>query len=95
MFRRSLALLSKQRTIVRDPRKASKPRASVPAVGAQEPSTEIQTQHQQQLARNPMPFEPSPQNQQSVGSTLGSYMLMGAGVAMGFTLIGALFGGVG
>ena len=88
MFRRSAAVLSKQaeRTIVRDPRKQR-----VPAVRAEE-STGIQpteTTHQQQ----PMAFEPSPQDQQSVGSSLASYALAGAGMAIGFTIVGAIFGG--
>jgi len=81
-----LSKQSEKRTIVRDPRKRA-----VPAVKAEEP-TEIQPQ--QQVPRNPMPFEPTQQNQESVGSTLGSYMLMGAGVAVGFALVGALFGGL-
>jgi hypothetical protein len=88
MFRRSVTVLSKQaeRTIVRDPRKVR-----VPAVRAEE-STEMQpteTTHQ----RQPMAFEPSPQDQQSVGSSLASYALAGAGMAIGFTLVGAVFGG--
>ena len=88
MYRRSFVLLSKEvekRTIVRDPRKRA-----VPAVQAGEP-TEVQPQ--QPPARNPMPFEPTQQNQQSVGSTLGSYAIMGAGVAIGFAIVGAIFGG--
>lgn len=90
MLRRSLVVLSRQaekRTIVRDPRKRA-----VPAVRAEEQPTEIQPQ-QQQTNRNPLPFEPSQQNQQSVGSTLGSYAIMGAGVALGFAVVGAIFGG--
>jgi hypothetical protein len=38
-------------------------------------------------------FEPSAENQQSVGSSLGSYMLAGAGMAIGFSIVGAIFGG--
>jgi hypothetical protein len=88
MFRRSVAVLSKnaKRTIVRDPRKQK-----VPAIRAEE-SRGIQpteTTHQ----RQPMAFEPSPQNQQSVGSSLASYALAGAGMAIGFTIVGAVFGG--
>ena len=72
-----------ERTVVRDPRKKA-----VPAVVRSEEATnEIQPSH-----RQPLPFEPTPQNQQSVGSTLGSYVLMGAGVAIGFTIVGAIFG---
>lgn len=91
MFRRSLIVLSKEaekRTIVRDPRKQKR---TLPAVKAEAEPSELEPQQPQQ-ARHPLPFEPSPQNQQSVGSTLGSYMLMGAGVAVGFALVGALFG---
>ena len=92
MIRRSLALLSKAskgRTVVRDPRKA---KARKSALVAQHPSSDapdhLPAEHQQSL-----PFQPSDQNQQSVGSTLVSYSLAGAGVAMGVTLVGALFGG--
>ena len=55
----------------------------------------LQTTQQQQQQQLPpvLPFEPSTRNQQSVGSTLASYTLSGAGVAIGFTLVGALFGG--
>lgn len=88
MLRRSLVVLAKQtekRTIVRDPRKRA-----VPSVQESQPPTEIEPPPQN---RQPLPFEPSQQNQQSVGSTLGSYAIMGAGVALGFAFIGALFGG--
>ena len=40
-----------------------------------------------------MSFEPSVENQHSLG--LGSYMLAGVGVAMGVTLVGAIFGAIG
>ena len=86
MLRRSLVVLAKQgetRTVVRDPRKRA-----VPVIRADQ-STEIQ---QQQSTRPPMPFEPTQQNQQAVGSSLGSYVLMGAGVAVGFAIVGALLG---
>mmetsp|Transcript_26614 Transcript_26614/g.37486 ORF Transcript_26614/g.37486 Transcript_26614/m.37486 type:complete len:92 (+) Transcript_26614:228-503(+) len=89
MLRRSLTVLSKQssRTIVRDPRKKRLPALS--------PEQQNDVVPQQQITHNKppaLPFEPSQQNQQSVGSTLGSYVLMGAGVSMGFVLVGALFG---
>jgi len=92
MLRRSLIVLSKPsartgRTIVRDPRKAkSKP-----------PTSAITQQTQQQQIRQhyrplkPLPFAPNDQNQQTMG--LGSYVIAGFGVALGFTLVGALFGG--
>ena len=87
MLRRSLVVLAKQgekRTIVRDPRKRSLPVIRV------DQSAEIQPQ--ENSTRPPLPFEPTQQNQQAVGSTLGSYVLMGAGVAVGFAIVGALFG---
>jgi hypothetical protein len=86
-MRRSLFVLAKQaekRTIVRDPRKRV-----VPAVRADE----LPEMHQQQQSNRPlMPFEPTQENQQSIGSSLGSYVLMGAGVAVGFAVVGLLFG---
>mmetsp|Transcript_22225 Transcript_22225/g.26776 ORF Transcript_22225/g.26776 Transcript_22225/m.26776 type:complete len:95 (-) Transcript_22225:119-403(-) len=92
MLRRSLPILSKKggRTIVRDPRK--KRLTSIPP--EQQTGVVPSVPEQQQLANRPpaLPFEPSQQNQQSVGSTLGSYVLMGAGVSIGFVLVGALFG---
>lgn len=55
--------------------------------------TQQPSQPQQQRQQH-LPFEPSHhQQQQSVGSSMVSYMLAGAGVAMGFTLVGAIFGG--
>lgn len=89
MLRRSLLVLSKhgdKRTIVRDPRKRTLP-ATVRTTNDDEQQTEIQPH------KTPLPFEPTTQNQQAVGSTLGSYVLMGAGVAVGFAIVGALFGG--
>jgi len=37
-------------------------------------------------------FAPSEQNQQSIGSSLGSYALAGAGMAMGFALVRLVVG---
>ena len=88
MIRRTQALLSKAskgRTVVRDPRKAKARKTAL----VSRPSPDHLPVEQQP----PMPFQPSPQNQQSVGSTLASYSLAGAGVAMGVTLVGALLGG--
>ena len=90
MIRRTQALLSKAskgRTVVRDPRKAKARKTALVA----RPSPDHLPVEQQPPP--PMPFQPSPQNQQSVGSTLVSYSLAGAGVAMGVTLVGALLGG--
>jgi hypothetical protein len=90
MFRRSLVVMSKQaeRTIVRDPRKKR-----VPAVRAERTSlAEIQPTNQTPR-RQLLPFEPNPQNAQAVGSSMVSYMLAGAGMAVGFSIVGAIFGG--
>ena len=78
------------RTIVRDPRKPKRmPSRAVVTTESQKDAVDVPAHHQ---ARPPMPFEPSVQNQQSLG--LGSYMLAGAGVAMGVTLVGAIFGAI-
>mmetsp|Transcript_12144 Transcript_12144/g.29312 ORF Transcript_12144/g.29312 Transcript_12144/m.29312 type:complete len:123 (+) Transcript_12144:90-458(+) len=45
-------------------------------------------------SNNNLPFSPTNQQQESVGSSLLSYMLAGAGVALGFTVVGAIFGGI-
>ena len=81
---------SKARTIVRDPRKAKKKKTSLTVVDQHEQG-QLQ-QNQQQSQRPVMPFEPSQQNQQSVGSTLGSYMLMGAGMSFGIILVRSIIG---
>ena len=73
-----------QRTRIRDPRKAKQRSAAV--IRAEEPPAPVP--HQQQM----LPFEPNQQSQQSMG--LGSYAIAGAGMALGFTLVGALFGGL-
>lgn len=99
MIRRSLAIMSTKgsRTIIRDPRKAKELRekARNALVAVKKESSALQQQHQQQneVAQPRMAFEPSAQNQQSLG--IGSYMLAGAGVALGFTVVGAIFGGLG
>eukprot|EP00531_Pseudo-nitzschia_arenysensis_P003443 CAMPEP_0116131270 /NCGR_PEP_ID=MMETSP0329-20121206/8918_1 /TAXON_ID=697910 /ORGANISM="Pseudo-nitzschia arenysensis, Strain B593" /LENGTH=97 /DNA_ID=CAMNT_0003625693 /DNA_START=174 /DNA_END=467 /DNA_ORIENTATION=+ len=96
MIRRSQLLLSKAgRTVVRDPRKA---KARKTAVVSRDDALATTPDHLPQQQSPPqqqvnLPFQPSQQNQQSVGSTLVSYSLAGAGVAMGVTLVGALFGG--
>ena len=113
MIRRSWVLLSKvsssttatgsrrQRTVVRDPRKAKKVSArTVAAAQDQNQNLPVENNNnrqdqQQQLPSLPsLPFEPNTQNQQSVGSTLASYTLAGVGIAMGVTLVGALFRGL-
>lgn len=111
LFRRTFIMMeemsskSPRRTIIRDPRKAKRIPPSAGVVVAKNNATENSStsnkmyfpplqQSQQMNAVGPqMPFEPSPQNQQSLG--LGSYMLAGVGVAMGVTLVSAVFGAVG
>ena len=87
MFRSAL-LLSKQsgRTIVRDPRKRKLPAISKPA-------SPVEVEQPGGSQRQPLPFSPGGNQQQTVGSSLGFYALAGAGMAIGFSLVGALFGG--
>ena len=103
MMRRSLGVMSNKgsRIIIRDPRKAKQAREQTrSAVAVQDDAHyTIQQQQQQQnlqshgIAQPRMAFEPSAQNHQSLG--IGSYMLAGAGVALGFTIVGAIFGALG
>mmetsp|Transcript_20476 Transcript_20476/g.44351 ORF Transcript_20476/g.44351 Transcript_20476/m.44351 type:complete len:95 (-) Transcript_20476:53-337(-) len=93
MFRRSAIVMANQarRTIVRDPRKKSVPAVStqLPAAAAAAESHPVQQQAPQQ---QPLPFEPSQQNQESVGSSLVSYAVAGVGVALGVTLVRVIVG---
>lgn len=91
MFRSS-SVVYKGRTIIRDPRKKKIIRS---ALVTQERSNNEVDQHQQHSNETKpiLPFEPSTQNQQSLG--LGSYVLAGAGMALGVTLVGAILGGIG
>mmetsp|Transcript_43254 Transcript_43254/g.73776 ORF Transcript_43254/g.73776 Transcript_43254/m.73776 type:complete len:102 (+) Transcript_43254:159-464(+) len=101
MLRRSFTVLMSSkvsRTIIRDPRKAKSKRIkssrAVVAAKDQDDSNNLQVQNPtDHQGRMPLPFEPSQQNQQSLG--LGSYMIAGVGVAMGVTLVGAIFGAIG
>jgi hypothetical protein len=68
---------------VRDPRKKSLPSIRPTELAPQE-------QHHQ---LPPLPFLPKHQQQQSIGSSLGSMVLTGAGMSLGFILVGAIFGG--
>ena len=100
MIHRSVVVLRRARTIVRDPRKAAAKRVAAVArsndsvivpnqiVGG-DSNLPVKNRHQSQ----PLPFQPSVENQQSVGSTLVSYGLAGIGVSLGVTFVGALFGG--
>mmetsp|Transcript_9205 Transcript_9205/g.13893 ORF Transcript_9205/g.13893 Transcript_9205/m.13893 type:complete len:91 (+) Transcript_9205:366-638(+) len=90
MFRPSsiAALSSKGRTIIRDPRKQKTIRSALVTKQEERAANEVQVhQHPQPPS---LPFEPSTQNQQSLG--LGSYMLAGVGVAIGVTVVGAILG---
>lgn len=89
MLRRSVVALAKPavqqtgRTIVRDPRKQ---RAAAKAVVNQPPPPPPAPK-----LTDAGPLPNMNQNQQPMG--LGSYVLAGAGVALGFAFVGALFGG--
>jgi len=69
------------RTIVRDPRKKS----VAAAVRANNDDLPMEQQYHSPLPP-PLPMQP-----QQPG--LGSYVMMGAGMSLGFALVGALFGG--
>mmetsp|Transcript_1248 Transcript_1248/g.1909 ORF Transcript_1248/g.1909 Transcript_1248/m.1909 type:complete len:91 (+) Transcript_1248:202-474(+) len=90
MFRPSsiAALSSKGRTIIRDPRKQKSIRSALVTKQEERAANEVQVHQQPQPPS--LPFEPSTQNQQSLG--LGSYMLAGVGVAIGVTVVGAILG---
>lgn len=91
MFRQSCIRLAKQgtsRTVVRDPRKN---KTAISAV-VKKQEEEIASSLQNQTQMNQPAFAPSEQNQQSVGSVLGTYALAGAGMSLGFILVGAIFG---
>ena len=96
MLRRTAIVLAKPaaqtgRTIVRDPRK-KKAVTSVVQHHAQEQQQPPQQYQSKTQVQTPLPFSPSDQNQQSVGSSLGSYMLAGVGVALGVTLVRVVIG---
>ncbi len=92
MIRRSAVLLSKtNRTIVRDPRKARVIPVRAPVVRSEIDKASCPTQFREQQS---LPFEPTQQNRQSVGSNLASYMLAGAGMTIGFSIVGAIFSAI-
>lgn len=98
MYRRSFVALA-PRTIVRDPRIK---KAKLPSVSD---SGNAITPHDDSNARPslfvppqntsppPLPFAPTGQNQQSIGSMVGSYMLAGFGMGLGVILVRFLLGG--
>ena len=93
MIRRSAVLLAQgARTIVRDPRKA-RPASTTPHVPAEVVEPPV-PDHSVQVQSQKLPFEPTQTNQESIGSSMVSYMLAGAGMAIGFTIVGAIFGGI-
>jgi hypothetical protein len=98
MFHSTRVLLlstKRPRTIVRDPRKKTLPVAIASQPNQLQPQQHHHHHQQQQHGSQiqPLPFVPSAENQQSIGSSIVSYGLAGAGVAMGFALVGAIFGG--
>mmetsp|Transcript_29806 Transcript_29806/g.32988 ORF Transcript_29806/g.32988 Transcript_29806/m.32988 type:complete len:89 (-) Transcript_29806:27-293(-) len=88
MFRRSLIKMSKTtgRTAIRDPRK--KKRTTSALVQGSNDNDNLPAADDNNKALPPLPLQP-----QEAG--LGSYMIMGAGVSMGFALVGAIFGSFG
>mmetsp|Transcript_22060 Transcript_22060/g.45985 ORF Transcript_22060/g.45985 Transcript_22060/m.45985 type:complete len:101 (-) Transcript_22060:207-509(-) len=99
MFRRSACRLAKAgRTIVRDPRKKSLPAAvagSPPAAEGNNSDLTHTRQQQPPVVQQPpppLPFEPSQQNQESLGSSMVSYAMAGVGVALGVTLVRVVLG---
>lgn len=95
MLRRSAVLaMSKQRTVIRDPRKTKKLRdAKKSAIVASNKENHQPEVHQSSSNNHPLPFKIQQHQTQSLG--LGSYMLAGVGVAMGVTLVSAIFGAIG
>ena len=99
MYRRSIVLaIAKQteRTIVRDPRDKVKILPVTSTTNTHAPvqhtsSTNTVTTTQQQHPP-PLPFEPSQQNQQSIGSMVGSYALAGFGMGLGVIFVRMIFG---
>jgi len=95
MYRRSLACMAKQqastgRTIVRDPRKS---RAAASALKTQEPSAPVSVPPPPPPpARPTLPFEPSRENQQTIGSTLASYAIAGMAVSLGVGIVRLFIG---
>ena len=95
MFRRSLGALAKQggRTLVRDPRKSSSNKRLLEAVGSSPEQPQPPVAHQSNNPPRPLlPFEPSQQNQESLGSSLVSYALAGVGVTLGVILVRVVLG---
>lgn len=82
---RTFSTNSPGRNVVRDPRKS---KVKKYAMVNQEHDTQID-QHD---SKREQPFALLDEDKQSFGSSMGSYMFAGAGMALGFTLVGAIFG---
>jgi hypothetical protein len=101
MYHRSMIAFA-QRTIVRDPRikkvKKTKIPSSSDSSNSLAPQVDSNAQPsvfeapQKAAAPPPLPFSPSNQNQLSVGSMVGSYMLAGFGMGLGVILVRVLLG---
>lgn len=95
MFRATRALqLSKEmkRTVVRDPRK-NRAALSQIKIREEEEASQVPAHHQQHNSiQNTNPMAPPQQGQQSFASTMGSYVLYGAGITLGFTLVRLIVG---
>lgn len=89
-----MLLAQASRTIVRDPRKARPlPASKTPLVPAKVVENEPSVPDHR-IQAPPLPFEPTQTNQENIGSSVVSYMLAGAGMAIGFTIVGAVFGAI-
>lgn len=81
---------------MRDPRNklkaVAKPATAVTTQQRRDPDGGSNVAPLQQRRPPPMPFEPSAQNQHSVGSSLASYALAGIGVTLGVVLVRVVLG---
>ena len=84
---RALFTSTPKRKIVRDPRRGSKNQNTALAKIADTEASLNRSSPQ------PLPWDPRALPPSSIGSSLGSYMLAGAGMALGFTLVGLVLGG--
>lgn len=99
MLRVTAARLSKQappagRTIIRDPRKNKAILSQIQVVKdehSQSQLTQHSDGHHSIQSANPMVPQPS-HGQSSFGATMGSYVLYGAGITLGFTLVKLILG---
>lgn len=87
------------RTVVRDPRKTKQrleqQQNQLTKAVATNQGGDLEPQSNSRNMTPPIPFQPmsgNNQQPQTVGSTLSTYMLLGAGVTMGITLIRLIIG---